>query len=192
LETAGLVAVNCFYQYEIGNYTYLSWLSSDYGVAQKMAGHGVKSTARAVQEMISFMSSFGKTDLSLSPCQNRDKLCCFWASSGECYRGDTDYMQQSCVPCFKSCLAEDFKIDLKECVISGLLSVNGLKVLHIQVADGLALEEMLPVAVGRVDGLALEEVAPMAFGRVDGLALEEVVPVAFGRVDGLAVEETLP
>jgi len=98
-------------QYEIGNYTYLSWLSSDYGVAQKIAGHGVKSTARAVQEMISFMSSFGKTDLSLSPCQNRDELCCFWASSGECYRGDTDYMRQSCGPCCKSCLAEDFKID---------------------------------------------------------------------------------
>jgi len=32
------------------------------------------------------------------------------------------------------------------------------------------------VALGRVDGLALEEVAPMALGRVDGLALEECLP----------------
>jgi hypothetical protein len=32
------------------------------------------------------------------------------------------------------------------------------------------------MAVGRVDGLALEEVAPVALGRVDGLAVEETLP----------------
>jgi len=89
------------------SYGKLSEESLMFGTPQQILGDGKRGTAKAVTEMITYMNTIAKN--RMSSCHNTDKLCCLWASRGDCRRGDTLFMTKSCGPCCKSCELGDIE-----------------------------------------------------------------------------------
>lgn len=75
-----------------------------FGEVQEVSGTKSRSTLNIILESVSYMKSQeGEISESIfSKCQNRNTLCSFWASIGECEKNEA-FMITNCAPSCKSC-----------------------------------------------------------------------------------------
>ena len=85
--------------------------TEQFGVAQAAEGTQIKETIQKIQESVSYMNDEKTQALPrsiLDVCENRNKLCAFWAVLGECEKNQA-YMTTNCAPSCSSCHMIDIK-----------------------------------------------------------------------------------
>ena len=88
------------------------YISNIFGVPQLVEGPKTAQTMERIKAMTAYMRQTVFRDESMQHvkrvCQNRDRLCAFWASIGEC-ESNPAFMKLSCAPACFSCEQIDFE-----------------------------------------------------------------------------------
>ena len=86
--------------------------TSDFGVEQELAeSEKYDATRVIIRESIKYMkeSRNSRNTANTRMCQNKDKLCAYWAAHGEC-KANPAFMNENCAPTCGSC----YLIDLRQ------------------------------------------------------------------------------
>ena len=87
--------------------------TSDFGVEQELTESDEKydATRVIIRESIKYMKEIRNSEdtANIRMCQNKDKLCSYWAAIGEC-KANKPFMNSDCAPACHTC----YLIDLKQ------------------------------------------------------------------------------